>query len=64
MSFQAAEPTAHSNHTNWTGMAQGTLKAEVSKSKAWGPESARQRVQSGPLDDFTNCEGGLKFLGF
>lgn len=31
MSFQAAEPTAHSNHTNWTGMAQGTLKAEVSK---------------------------------
>lgn len=64
MSFQAAEPTAHSNHTNWSGMAQGTLKAEMSKIR---PGDQNQPDKESSLVHWTTLQivkEGLNFWGF
>lgn len=64
MSFQAAEPTAHSNHTNWTGMAQETLKAEVSKIR---PGDQNQPDKESSLVHWMTLQivkEGLNFGGF
>ena len=45
-------------------MASITSIARGVKHVAWGPEPARQRAQSGPLDDFAKCEKSGHSVGF